>query len=261
MDRHTDPLWAGAMRRARSLRELVDAYVAQVSELDGLLTELTPIDWLRADSRHDDVLGVLAHLAGNDGRLAVDLGLPRLRVRAGTGVEVRAAWRRQADVLAEGAGEVGGGGRVVRLAGRGEPRPAPLRDALVQRAFETWIHRDDIARLVGRPPSPAAPDQVGRIVALAVRLLPGALRANRVWAPGRAVRLLLSGPGGGEWSVPLGHEAADASRVVATIATGAGDFCRLVANRCGVEDLPHTVSGEHALAARVLAVATTLGCD
>jgi len=149
----------------------------------------------------------------------------------------------------------------VRLAGRGEPRPAPLRDALVQRAFETWIHRDDIARLVGRPPSPPPPEQVRRIAALAVRSLPGALRAHRVWAPGRAVRVVLSGPGGGEWAVPLGHEPAEASRMAATIATDAVEFCLLVAHRRGVDELPHAVTGEPALAARVLAVAATLGCD
>jgi hypothetical protein len=61
--------------------------------------------------------------------------------------------------------------------------------------------------------------------------------------------------------VPLGREPADASRIAATIAADAVDFCTLVANRSGVDDLPHTVTGDPVLAGRVLAVAATLGCD
>jgi RNA polymerase sigma-70 factor (ECF subfamily) len=59
--------------------------------------------------------------------------------------------------------------REVRLAGRAGVR-RPVRDALVQRTFETWTHRDDI----GATRTVAPPEQVHRIIDLAVTLLPDA---------------------------------------------------------------------------------------
>jgi hypothetical protein len=128
----------------------------------------------------------------------------------------------------------------------------PLGDALAQRAFETWTHRDDI----GATRTAAPPEQVHRIVELAVALLPDAMRAaDPGWAD-PPVRLVLHGSGGGEWTVPAG-----ASDVSVTIGADAVEFTRLVANRHSPETLPHTATGDRALAGAVLRVATTLGCD
>jgi len=87
-------------------------------------------------------------------------------------------------------------------------------------------------------------------------LLPGALRANDPAHAGRAWRLVLNGSGGGDWTVPAG-----AARVEATIGIDAVDFTRLAANRRSPRTLPHTVTGDHALAEAILRAATTLGCD
>jgi hypothetical protein len=145
-----------------------------------------------------------------------------------------------------------------RAARTGTPRTAAhkslrtLRDALVQRAFETWTHRDDIGAIGAIPP----PEQIHRIIELAVALLPAALRVNDPAHADRAWRLVLHGSGGGDWTVPAGAE-----RVEVTIGTDAVDFARLAANRRQPRLLPHTVTGDHALAEAILRVATTLGCD
>jgi len=231
---------------------VTNAYAGQVALLDAALAELPAAGWRRADSRHGDVRGVVGHLAGNDALLAAELGLPAVPGPAGGGGEaVRVAWRAQAEAVL--AGVVGADpGQLVRLAGPGRRPVRTLGEALVQRAFETWTHRDDI----GATRTVAPPGQVHRIAALAVALLPAALRAGDPAQAGRAWRLVLHGPGGGEWTVPAG-----AAGVEVTIGADAGDFTGLAANRVSPAAVPHTVTGDRALAAAILRVTATLGCD
>lgn len=243
------------------LPTLVGAYARQVTLLDRVLDGLQPGDWLRLDTRHDDLNGVVAHLTGNDAMLATDLGLPVAAPPAGSGRAVQEVWRDQARILLEGLAGPVELDRQVRLAGRGEPRLRPLREALVQRAFETWTHLDDIGAAVGRPQPAPSPEQVRRIIDLAVALLPDALREQRLSRPGRAGRLALEGPGGGEWSFPLDPGGAGNAEVEVTISTNAMEFARLVARRRSPDSLRHTVSGDPALAADLLWVASMLGCD
>jgi hypothetical protein len=233
---------------------LVEAYADQVALLDRLLGTVQFEDWRRTDPRHGDMRGMIVHLAGNDARLAADTGL-----RVVTGVSAtREAWRSQAEVLLGGLRQIGLD-RPVRLAGAGQ-RLHPLRDALVQRAFETWIHRDDLAMSIGAPQPAPPPEQVRRIVDLAVRLLPDVLLAHGVSRPGGAARLALTGAAGGEWTFPVG-DRVPTERVEVTITADAVEFARLVANRRSPDTLGHTVAGDLALAAAVLRIATALGCD
>jgi hypothetical protein len=260
---------ARARRAPASAAPLTGSYAGEVALLDGVLGGLTPTDWHRPDPRHRDLSGIVGHLAGNDARLASDLGL-----RVVTGPDVRTVWRAQSDVLLHGLRGAGGGAgagagagaldldRPVRLAGKGEPPRRPLREALVQRAFETWIHREDIGALVRRPLPDPPPEQVRRIVGLAVGVLPGALRANGLLRPGEAARLALTGAAGGEWTFPLGGAGGDGDgAVTVTISADATEFVRLVANRRSPGGIRHAVTGDHALATEVLRIAATLGCD
>jgi hypothetical protein len=231
---------------------LTNAYADQVALLDAALAHMSPADWSRADSRHGDVRGVLGHLADNDALLAADLGLPAVPLPAtDDGPAMRVAWRTQADAMLAGVGEADLD-RTVRLAGRGQRPVRTLRDALVQRAFETWTHRDDIGAM--NPIAP--PGQVHRIVELVVALLPAALRASDPPQADRAWRLVLHGSAGGDWTVPAG-----AARVEVTIGAAAVDFARLAANRRSPRTMLHTVTGDHVLAEAILRVVTTLGCD
>lgn len=256
-------------RRAPTpLATLVEAYADQVALLDRLLGTIQLGDWQRGDPRHGDVRGMVLHLTGNDALLAADTGLPVVAAlpvgtaagaRSWTGPATREAWHGQANALLHGLRGVGLD-RPVRLAGKGQPRLRPLREALVQRAFETWTHRDDLAMMIGRPQPAPPPEQVRRIVALAVGLLPEVLLAHGVSRPGGGARLALTGTAGGEWEFPLG-DRVPTERVEVTITADAVEFARLVANRRSPDTLGHTVSGDLALAATVLRVATALGCD
>jgi uncharacterized protein (TIGR03083 family) len=250
--RHRVLATAQAARPAALLRTLLGAYEGQAALLDRRLGAVRADDWDRADPRHATVGGVVAHLAGNDAMLAADLGLAVVPLPDGPAAEVRAAWREQSRVIVDGlAGRDDGLERPVRLAHTGPPPLRPLREALVQRAFETWTHLDDIGAAVGRGVTTPPPEQVRRIVDLAAALLPGALGDAEVGT----VRLVLDGTGGGEWTLPCGP--GDDT----TIYADAVEFTRLVANRRGAESLAHSMTGSPAVSTRVLHVAATLGCD
>jgi hypothetical protein len=236
------------------VRTLVEAYAGQVASLDGALRELTTAGWHRADPRHGDLIGLIRHLTANDALLACDLALPQVAPMPGDGANiVYAAWRDQTQILMNGLDDRADLDRVVTLVGRDGNQPGPLRTALVQRAFETWVHLEDVRSRAITP----SPEQVRRIVTLAVNLMPAALTAQRLRAPGTC-RLVLTGPASGEWVFPLGEPGAHGSLALGMEAAA---FARLVANRRSPETLQYTVDGDHRLAQRVLDVASTLGCD
>jgi uncharacterized protein (TIGR03083 family) len=139
----------------------------------------------------------------------------------------------------------------------------PLREALTQRAFETWIHADDVRTALRLPAESPPPEQVARIVDFALRLLPAAMDAAGSGHPHRAIRLVLTGPGGGERQVALSavRPAAPAGGVVAEVTMPAERFCRLLAGRVPVVEAGAQTRGDPAAVAHFLAVAVTMGCD
>ncbi|MFB4317110.1 maleylpyruvate isomerase family mycothiol-dependent enzyme [Actinomadura sp. 21ATH] len=257
---------AAARRRRPGLpARLTEAYARQVAGMDALLSSLTPAEWrapvpaLGPVPKYGSVREVVGHLARNDAAFAGDLGLARGE-RAAAGA--RAGWHAQADALVRGVtADAGLLDRETSLAGAA-PVPATGRTALVQRAFETWTHADDIRAVVGRPPEPPPGEHLRLIVEMAVPLLPRALRAAGRARPGRTARLRLTGAVSGEWTVPLAPGAAPAAgRPGVTVTADAEEFCRLLANRRRPEAFPHVADGDPALAADLLRAAATLGCD
>ncbi|MEU5594401.1 maleylpyruvate isomerase N-terminal domain-containing protein [Streptomyces sp. NPDC020298] len=259
-------------------------YDAETARLDALLQDFGDAEWhapvrLRwftgdaPTSRRTTVAGVIAHLLSVDGLVAVALGLedplaetdavadaaadtgqpagPAARTEAFWRASrfpptraVRAPWRDQSHHLVRTVSFTGGG--------TGE-RPVPygdftlpLHDAMLDRAFECWVHAEDIAEAVDYPYGPPAPRHLHAMIDLAARMLPAVLAARRrsglaspaatrhlvaAGTPGRSLRLEIEGLGGGEWLIPLDSPAAvgSAEHEVAHVALDGVEFCRLAA--------------------------------
>jgi hypothetical protein len=132
---------------------------------------------------------------------------------------------------------------------------------LVVRAFELWIHENDIRKVVGLPASVPDPATLRLMTDLAVALLPhGVARVSGVVAP-VDVHLVLTGPGGGTWDVPLGDRTSSAEVPEVAIVADAVAFCRLVGDRIDPDELGAHLTGAAGHAPAVLAGAAALALD
>jgi hypothetical protein len=120
----------------------------------------------------------------------------------------------------------------------------PVRDAMLDRAFECWRHAEDIADAIDYPYTAPQGEHMHHMVDLAARLLPGTIawrrrtglagaphRLTTAGAPGRALHLEVEGDGGGDWYIPLDSPAAAVrpEDAVAHVALDRYEFCQLVA--------------------------------
>ena len=254
--------------------EWAAAYDAETARLDALLQDFGDSEWhapvrLRwyesdeASSRRTTVAGVIAHLLTVDGLVALALGMddplgdaaragrtPSDRTEAYWRAarfpptrSVRTPWREQSHALVRTVSFTDGGtGRLPVSYGDYE---LPLHDAMLDRAFECWVHAEDIAEAVDYPYEPPSGRHLHRIVDLAARMLPAVLEHRRehglaapgerrlvaAGEPGRSLRLEIEGSGGGEWLIPLDSPAAkgSAEHEVAHVALDGAEFCRLAA--------------------------------
>ncbi|CAL9493957.1 maleylpyruvate isomerase N-terminal domain-containing protein [Streptomyces griseomycini] len=282
--------------------EWAAAYDAETARLDALLQDFGDAEWhapvrLRwydadeASSRRTTVAGVIAHLLTVDGLVAVALGLddPLGEVRAERPTpsarteaywraarfpptrSVRTPWREQSHHLVRTASFTGGGGRMTVPYGDFE---LPLRDAMLDRAFECWVHAEDIAEAVDYPYDPPSGRHLHHMVDLAARLLPAVLEARRrsglaspverrlvaAGEPGRSLRLEIEGSGGGEWLIPLDSPAAkgSAEHEVAHVALDGAEFCRLAAGHVPPQEAAAGQVGDREAIRDVLFAAASL---
>nr|WP_129311966.1 maleylpyruvate isomerase N-terminal domain-containing protein [Streptomyces sp. L2] len=281
-------------------------YDAETARLDALLQDFGDAEWhapvrLRwfeggaATSRRTTVAGVIAHLLSVDGLVAVALGLddpltevagaaekagPAARTEAfwegsrfPPTASVRAPWREQSHGLVRTVSFTGSGaGGLTVPYGEFE---LPLYDAMVDRAFECWVHAEDIAEAVDYPYEAPAPAHLHRMIDLAARMLPAALAERRraglsapgaaphlvsAGRPGRSLRLEIEGAGGGEWLIPLDSPAAAGSAevTVAHVALDDIEFCRLAAGRIPPDDAAAGQDGDATAIRDVLCAAAAL---
>jgi uncharacterized protein (TIGR03083 family) len=234
-----------------------EPYAVQAAEFGALLDGLSPVQWTAPVIGGRSVRDLVLHLSGNDRNVSTDLGDPA-EPPPGDPAEV---WRDGSDRLLRTIGR--GDAPLttpVRLAGR-TPLRRPLRDALIQRAFETWIHNDDIRTAIDLPLVAPAADHLARIIGFGLGLLPAAMDANGKAHVGCAVRLALTGPGGSDHVVALSARRLDPRGPVAEVRLPADRFGRLLAGRVPVTGSVAVVSGDRGAAFDMLAVAATLGCD
>ncbi len=265
------PVPAGpAISGAEAFGRAADAFCA-------LLAGLDEQDWARPALRGLDVQGLTGHLIGVEEDIQRALaGDPAVagadHVESTQDSAIRQAgrspartmrdWRLAADrTLAQaGAASAGtGGGPDGRIAVHG--MRLPLDDLLVVRAFELWVHENDIRRCAGLAPSVPDPPVLRLMSDLAARMLPDA--AARTGLRERVdVHLVLTGPGGGTWDLALGQEAGgQGPGQDVMIVTDAVGFCRLAANRTTPAGLGPHVTGDAGCAAEVLAATSTLALD
>ncbi|MEV7025261.1 zf-HC2 domain-containing protein, partial [Kitasatospora sp. NPDC093558] len=95
---------------------------------------------------------------------------------------VRAHWRQQTHDLVRSAALAPQGSTPVDFGFA----TVPLRDAFVDRAFECFVHGEDVARAVAYPYDPPAPQHLRQMVELAVRMVPHALAGLRAAQPAGA---------------------------------------------------------------------------
>ncbi|MGQ4514386.1 zf-HC2 domain-containing protein [Streptomyces sp. DW26H14] len=275
-------------------------YDAETARLDTLLRDIGAGEWHapvrlrwfeddRPVARRTTVAGVIGHLMVVDGLVGTALGLddplfpaapltPDERTERFWGAAaapptrgVHVPWRGQNHALIRQVSFASGS--VADLAVSYGDFALPLRDALLDRAFECWIHGADIADAVSYPyDAPGGPCRHD-MIDLAVRLLPAELARRRrqgvagppgellaAGAPGRSLHLEVEGSGGGEWYIPLDSPAAlgSADRAVAHIALEDVEFCHLVAGHVEPREAAAGRSGDPAAVRDVLYAAAGL---
>jgi hypothetical protein len=283
------------------------SYDAEAARLDALLQDFGDAEWhapvrLRwfrgrgEATRRTTVAGVIAHLLAVDGLVAVALGLedplaageqkkadgvrtPAERTEAyweGSHFPptraVRGRWREQSHTLVRTVSFTGGTGTLPVSYGDFE---LPLRDAMLDRAFECWVHAEDIAEAVDYPYAPPAPRHLHGMIDLAARVLPDVLAVRRraglaapahsrhlvtAGRPGRSLRLEIEGDGGGQWLIPLDSPAAlgSAEHEVAHVALDDVEFCRLAAGHVPPEEAAAGQLGDREAIRDVLFAAASL---
>ncbi|MFE7561056.1 zf-HC2 domain-containing protein [Kitasatospora sp. NPDC057500] len=187
---------------------------------------------------------------------------------------IRARWRRHCHELVRSAALAPQGNTPVDFGFA----TVPLRDAFVDRAFECYVHGEDVARAVAYPYDPPAPQHLRQMIDLAVRMLPLALAGQRAARPeltgaplgaavradggrtGRRIRLVIDGPASGEWLIPLdGPDAGPpVGEPVAAMVLDGLEFCQLAAAHRDPDRLPVGEHGDRAAIREVLHAATLL---
>lgn len=253
---------ARARRAPRSLTAL-EVHAEVEATLTGLLDDV-PVAALDTTTFNGlTVRELVAHLVAMESLLALWLGVPTLEhvddedVEARTAAvlevtrdwpfaEVVALWRRSMSAVRAAAP------RDATSRWFGSELPTDL--VLLFRAFETWTHTDDIRRALGGPldlPSPAA---MRTMAEGSMSMVPRALDSGGLTHSGRTARIVLTGVGGGAWTVPMevGDEPAEPD---VTITLPVGDWCRLFSARLSPDDLDMHVQGDRRLSADLVAAA------
>ena len=266
-----DTLLTGALRARPApprVARHAAPYAAAVAGLEALLPELagrwsTPVvhDW--------DVHATVAHLLAADEHLALRLGidarLPGARIDEDA--DWAEAWeRRTAEVIAHEYGRTpeetvaDWSAQTAALLGTPHARDPelaagttllmglrlPVTEHFLARAFETWIHTDDIGRALGLAVPPPPEEHLGQLIRLAVRVLGTVLGAE-------AAPVLFAVRGGEEWV--LGSQS---DPVAAELTLDPVDFCLLVGGRHAPDAVPRDTTGDAAAVRNVLERAASL---
>jgi uncharacterized protein (TIGR03083 family) len=267
------PLRAELLSRARARRPALDGaartYLASTARLGETFDGLEPEHYETPTPNGLAARDLVVHLAAQESMLAQVVGRPVVpdvveteidarttmfveQYRSASLHEVVEIWRRSVEEVAVWAADPATREESVRWIGLGMPRD----NFLVARAFENWIHRDDLRRVQGRPLDPPVADDLHEMADLSLGTLPFALLVTDHARPGKIARVVLTGAGGGEWLLSMGgaRPAADAAPDV-TFTTDIVDWCLVAGERLDPGGLVAVVEGDRLLAEDLVAAA------
>jgi uncharacterized protein (TIGR03083 family) len=245
------------------LRDLTDRF-------DAVASGLTPADLGAATANGLSVRDLLIHLAAMESMVAASVTgaappvVPDVEIETRTAAfveifalrpldEVRNLWRESIDTILDWAA-AGATHGFVPWFGQDVSRDV----ILAIRAFETWIHTDDIRRALDHPLEPPRPSQLRLMAEFSMESLPTWLALADRAHPGRVARMVLTGAGGGSWTVPLGPGTDANAEPDVTVEVDVVDWCQRVGERIAAETIAVRVSGDLTLAADILESASVL---
>jgi uncharacterized protein (TIGR03083 family) len=262
-------------RRRGPADPVVDVYVSLSEHLEQAIVDL-PDDALDVVTPNGlTAAQLVVHMAAQESLLAQNLGTPTIddldeeqiveRTRAllprFAGRELDdavALWRDS--VEANRTWAVANPDRTATWRGLGLTRD----DTLLVRAFEAWVHTDDLHRAAALPVTRPEVRHLTLMSDLARRILPLALAVSEREHEGKTARLVLTGAGGGDWLVPMdgGTDPTDRTGRVTepdvTVTADVVDWCHLVGDRVAPERLRVRIEGDQSLGRDLVAAAPAL---
>jgi uncharacterized protein (TIGR03083 family) len=248
-----------------------EVHLIESTRLLGLLQRLEVEQWARPVGPYFPgwtVQDLAAHLASSEALLAIELGVdpptpetedqPEPRAHAAV---ARHRGLRPADTLAEltevyqlvqhavAALGPATATRIVQWFGL----DLSLGHALTQRAFEIWIHADDIRATVGLDPVAPPARSLETMSHAAVETIPIMLSAHGVEGEGHRAHIVLTGAGGGTYDIALGFsDPAVGSEPDVEVEIDVVDFCRAVGDRLTAAEIDYRAGGDVDLAVGIV---------
>ena len=249
----------------------LEAYRRGADDLHALLATLRPEEWDRAaHPEYGPVRSIVAHLVGIEQLALVWVG-GGVDPHAGNHVDstralvdelaavdpavVVARWRASTRELEAACHAVDPATPIVA-----HDIPTDVDGLLVLRTFELWAHAHDIAVATGRTPPELDPARLALMSTRLMAALPFALALRGTTRTARTARLVLTGPAGGTYDVPLDPGDATGDPDV-TIVVSATDICLVAARRLAPAAAPVAVEGDAELADVVLAATDAFARD
>lgn len=251
----------------------IDAFVRTIDSLHELLKSLRADDWLTPTIRpYGRVRDLLAHLVGVEENLLGQLGEgerpdPDLWVnhveatraamnslREVPTPQLVTRWFSSAQRLASVASALPPEQRV-----EVNDIPTTVAGMLVIRTFETWTHHEDVLRAIARPLPAIEPGRLKLMSSTLMQLLPTAVAGSGKSPKGFTAQMILTGRGGGLYTIGVGQPAVGVPDVVITVDVAS--LCRRASDRVPVADLDATIEGDRSLGLLVLASASAFARD
>jgi uncharacterized protein (TIGR03083 family) len=236
--------------------EVEEALVALLDEVPESALDLPTVNGLT-------VRELVAHLAAMESVLAMWMGVPtlpeveddRLEERTAAVIELTRDWTL-ADVIALWRRSMA----AVRAAAPnhatsrwfGSTMPTDL--VLLVRAFETWTHTDDIRRALGRALEAPSAAAMRTMAEGSMTMVPTALERTGLARHDRSARIVLTGPGGGEWNVAMAIDSEVRAPDV-TVTLPVVEWCRRFSERLSAEELDVSMRGDRELGVALVAAA------